>query len=159
MDNLITAREATQLLGISLPTLYSYVSRGLLQSHQHEGQKGKRYLREEVLRLQARNTDSKRAGSAAESAIDWGVPVLESKITQVSHGKLYYRGLPVDDLARTHTLEQTALILWDSQITPDLQTIHLAGLDILWPKLLDLNARLPPYERAILTNTHCCGCI
>lgn len=149
MENLISAREAAQLLGISLPTLYSYVSRGLLQSHQHEGQKAKRYLKEEVLRLLARNTDSKRAGSAAESAIDWGVPVLESRITQVSQGKLYYRGLPVDELARTHTLEQTALILWDSQATTDLQAIPLPGLDILWPRLLDLNAALPPYERAI----------
>ncbi|MFZ6757165.1 citrate/2-methylcitrate synthase [Undibacterium sp. Ji50W] len=149
MENLISAREAAQLLGISLPTLYSYVSRGLLQSHLHEGQRARRYLKEEVLRLLVRNTDSKRAGSAAESAIDWGVPILESKITQVSHGKLYYRGLPVDDLARTHTLEQTALILWDSHATTELQNIHLTGLDTLWPQLMDLSATLSPYERAI----------
>ncbi|MFZ6766741.1 citrate/2-methylcitrate synthase [Undibacterium sp. Di26W] len=149
MENLISAREAAQLLGISLPTLYSYVSRGLLQSHLHEGQRARRYLKEEVLRLLVRNTDSKRAGSAAESAIDWGVPILESKITQVSHGKLYYRGLPVDDLARTHTLEQTALILWDSHATTELQDIHLTGLDTLWPQLMDLGATLSPYERAI----------
>ncbi|WP_162043680.1 helix-turn-helix domain-containing protein [Undibacterium sp. YM2] len=118
MDNTLTARQAAELLGISLPTLYSYVSRGLLQSHQYQGQRAKRYLKEEVLRLLARTTDSKRAGGAAESAIDWGVPVLESRITQVTHGKLYYRGHAVDDLASTHTLEQVALILWDSNIRP-----------------------------------------
>jgi citrate synthase len=149
VDNTLTARQAAELLGISLPTLYSYVSRGLLQSHQYQGQKAKRYLKEEVLRLLARTTDSKRAGGAAESAIDWGVPVLESRITQVTDGKLYYRGHAVDALAGTHTLEQVALILWDSNIRPDLPQTCLNDLTTLWPKLLDLTSHLPPYDRAI----------
>lgn len=149
VDNTLTARQAAELLGISLPTLYSYVSRGLLQSHQYEGQRAKRYLKEEVLRLLARNTDSKRAGGAAESAIDWGVPVLESRITQVTNGKLYYRGHAVAELADTHTLEQAAWILWDSNASPDLPQACLTELITLWPKLLNPTAHLSLYERAI----------
>ncbi|MFZ6776858.1 citrate synthase family protein [Undibacterium sp. Ji83W] len=149
MDNSLTARQAAELLGISLPTLYSYVSRGLLQSHQYQGQRAKRYVKEDVLRLLARNTDSKRAGSAAESAIDWGVPVLESRITQVTNGKLYYRGHAVDELAGTHTLEQTAWILWNCDASPDLPQTCLTDLTALWPKLLGLTAHLSPYERTI----------
>jgi citrate synthase len=109
----LSAKQAAQLLGVSLATLYSYVSRGLLASHLHTGQRAKRYEREEVLRLLARNNDHKRAGSAAESAIAWGVPVLESRITLVENGQLYYRGQAVNALAASHTLEQTALLLWD----------------------------------------------
>lgn len=149
VDNTLTARQAAELLGISLPTLYSYVSRGLLQSQQHEGLRAKRYAKEEVLRLLARTSDSKRAGSAAESAIDWGVPVLESKITQVTSGKLYYRGHAVAELAGTHTLEQAAWILWDSDASPDLPPNCLTELTTLWPTLLDLTTHLSPYERAI----------
>ncbi|MFZ6744823.1 citrate synthase family protein [Undibacterium sp. JH2W] len=148
MNDTLTAREAASLLSISLPTLYSYVSRGLLQSQQYQGQKAKRYAKEEVLRLLARTSDNKRAGSAAESAIDWGLPVLESEITQVANGKLYYRAHAVDELAGTHTLEQTACILWDST-SPDLPLPSLTALTTLWPKLLDLTAHLSPYERAI----------
>ncbi|MBI3726967.1 MAG: citrate synthase family protein [Burkholderiales bacterium] len=149
MDNTLTARQAAELLGISLPTLYSYVSRGLLQSQQYQGQRAKRYVKEEVLRLLARNTDSKRAGGAAESAIDWGVPVLESKITQVTNGKLYYRGHAVAELAGTHTLERTAWILWNSDANLDLPQTCLTDLTTLWPKLLSLTAHLSPYERTI----------
>ncbi|MFZ6733125.1 citrate synthase family protein [Undibacterium sp. Ji42W] len=149
MDNTLAARQAAELLGISLPTLYSYVSRGLLQSHHFEGQRAKRYVKEEVLRLLARTSDSKRAGGAAESAIDWGVPVLESRITQVANGKLYYRGHAVAELAATHTLEQIASILWNSEISPALPATCLTALITLWPKMLDLTAHLPPYERAI----------
>lgn len=149
VDNTLTARQAAELLGVSLPTLYSYVSRGLLQSQQHQGQRAKRYLKEEVLRLLARTSDNKRAGGAAESAIDWGVPVLESKITQVKNGKLYYRGHAVDELAGTHTLEQTAWILWDCEANPDLPQTCLTALITLWPGFLDLTAHLPPYERAV----------
>ncbi len=158
VDNTLTARQAADLLGISLPTLYSYVSRGLLQSQQYAGQKARRYAREEVLRLQARASDHKRAGSAAESAIDWGVPVLESSITQVTNGKLYYRGHDVAALAGTHSLEKAALILWQAEPDTELPAGCLDEFTNLWPRIHTLSTHLSPYERAIsilplLTNT------
>jgi len=151
VDNTLTARQAADLLGISLPTLYSYVSRGLLQSQQYAGQKARRYAREEVLRLQARASDHKRAGSAAESAIDWGVPVLESSITQVTNGKLYYRGHDVAALADTHSLEQAALILWQAEtdIATELPKGCLDEFTNLWPRIHTQSAPLQPYERTI----------
>ncbi|MDE2430157.1 MAG: helix-turn-helix domain-containing protein [Burkholderiales bacterium] len=108
----LSSREAAALLGVSLPTLYSYVSRGLLKSVPSADGRRKCYQREQLLRLLARNTDSRRAGHTAESAIDWGVPVLESGITLVDKGQLRYRGHEVGQLAQTCSLEQTAQLLW-----------------------------------------------
>lgn len=149
----LSAKQAAQLLKVSLPTLYSYVSRGLLASHLLPGQRVKRYDQEEVLRLLARNSDSKRAGSAAQSAIDWGVPVLESRITLVDRGKLYYRGQPVAALAASHTLEQTALLLWDTPDGQGSQVFQRSGPlanSPHWLALMAAGAALAPIERAIM---------
>ncbi len=48
----------------------------------------------------------------AREAIAWGEPVLSSSITDVSGGRLYYRGADATVLARTQTLEAVALRLW-----------------------------------------------
>ncbi|MFZ6656337.1 citrate/2-methylcitrate synthase [Undibacterium sp. TJN19] len=150
MDSItISAREAAQLLGISLPTLYSYVSRGLLHSQLQEGQKAKRYVREDVLRLLARNTDSRRAGGAAESAIDWGVPVLESRITQVTNGQLFYRGHAINDLADRRSLEQVALILWDSHDVDLFDNLVMPELDPVWSQLMANTMHMPAIPRAM----------
>ncbi|SFU87712.1 citrate synthase family protein [Pseudoduganella namucuonensis] len=113
MSDTITAKEAAAILGVSLPTLYAYVSRGLLASSADGGNRARTYAREEVLRLAARKADGKRAGHAVQAAMSWGVPVLESRISLIADGKLYYRGRDACELAATATLEQTAAILWD----------------------------------------------
>jgi citrate synthase len=108
-----SARQAAQILGISLATLYAYVSRGLLVSMVADGKRSKTYAQDEVLRLAARNADSRRAGHTAQAAIDWGVPILESRISLIADGKLRYRGHDVVQLAKSASLEQAALLLWD----------------------------------------------
>ena len=37
MNDYLTAKEAAEMLGISVATLYAYVSRGMLQSEATEG--------------------------------------------------------------------------------------------------------------------------
>lgn len=113
MNNDLSAAEAARLLGVSLPTLYCYVSRGLLSSGASGASRRKRYPSEEVLRLAARKSDAKRGGQAAEAAMHWGLPVLETHISHIFDGRLLYRGCDATVLARHATLEAVAGLLWD----------------------------------------------
>ncbi|MES2016231.1 MAG: citrate synthase family protein [Pseudomonadota bacterium] len=113
MNNDYSAPEAARVLGISLATLYSYVSRGLLTPTSQATSRSKRYPREDVLRLAARKADAKRGGHMAVGAMSWGVPVLETRISHIADGHLYYRGHDAVALAGHATLETTACILWD----------------------------------------------
>lgn len=113
MKNDLSALDAARLLGVSLPTLYSYVSRGLLASVSNETSRHKRYPQEDVLRLAARKNDAKRGGQTAVAAMHWGLPVLETKISHILDGRLLYRGCYATTLAESATLEAAASLLWD----------------------------------------------
>ena len=113
MKNDLSAVEAARLLGVSLPTLYSYVSRGLLASVSNGDSRRKRYPQEDVLRLAARKNDAKRGGQTAVAAMHWGLPVLETKISHILDGRLLYRGCDATALAQHATLEAAASLLWD----------------------------------------------
>ncbi|WP_006489668.1 MerR family DNA-binding transcriptional regulator, partial [Burkholderia cenocepacia] len=109
----LSAQEAAGMLGVSVSTLYAYVSRGLLRSLPDGATKRRRYDANEVRLLARRRADAKRAGGVAERSLDWGVPVLESRITQIADGRLRYRGADAIALADAATLEETAARLWD----------------------------------------------
>jgi len=113
MNNDLSALDAARLLGVSLPTLYSYVSRGLLASVSNGESRRKRYPREDVLHLAARKNDAKRGGQTAVAAMHWGLPVLETRISHIFDGRLLYRGCDAAVLARHATLEAAAGLLWD----------------------------------------------
>ena len=113
MNNDLSAAEAARLLNVSLPTLYAYVSRGLLASVSHGASRRKRYPREDVLRLAARKNDAKRGGQTAVAAMHWGLPVLETQISHILDGRLLYRGCDATALAQHATLELAAGLLWD----------------------------------------------
>lgn len=113
MNNDLSALDAARLLGVSLPTLYSYVSRGLLASVSNGASRRKRYPQEDVLRLAARRSDAKRGGQTAVAAMHWGLPVLETQISHILDGRLLYRGCDATALAQHATLEAVACLLWD----------------------------------------------
>lgn len=113
MNRYMTAKEAAQTLGVSLPTLYAYTSRGQLQSETVPGRpRESRYPREDVERLRERKETRRDPAKAAERGLHWGSPVLASGVTLIQDGRLYYRGRDVMKLAETATLEQTAELLW-----------------------------------------------
>lgn len=109
----LTASEAARILGVSVTTLYTYVSRGLLEAVSNGNSRSKRYSFEEVSRLAARHGDARRGGQSAAAAINWGLPVLETQISRIADGQLTYRGFDVLALAGQATLEETACLLWD----------------------------------------------
>ena len=114
--NYLTAEEAAQELDITLPTLYAYVSRGLIRSEETPGKsRAKRYRAEDVATLKARKALRHNPAQAAETALNWGMPVLESSLTLIENGRFYYRGQDALALAANATLEKVAGLLWDDQ--------------------------------------------
>lgn len=102
---MLTATEAAKRLGISLATLYAYVSRGLIHSVRDPDNPRKRlYSVEDVER--------RRPGDV----LHWGGPVLESAITLIKGDHLYYRGQDVAELAQARSVEEVASLIWSGSM-------------------------------------------
>lgn len=126
----LDANGATRLLGISRATLYAYVSRGFVRSEPVPGRpRERRYAREDVERLRVRAEERRNPEKAAEHALRWGVPILESAITLIGGGKLYYRGHDAAELARTRSLEEVAALIWTGAFDADIfdTPLHVVG--------------------------------
>lgn len=150
MSRYLTAAQAAAALGISVPTLYSYVSRGMLRSAPEAIGKRRLYAAEEVRRLARRKADGKRAGTVAQKVLDWGVPVLESSITLIADGHLFYRGHNAIELARAATLEETASLLWACDSTCFRDTPDAPIDQASWQAWLDQTRAYAPHERALV---------
>jgi citrate synthase len=109
----MSASEVAEELGISLPTLYSYVSRGLLRSEFADpGKRTRRYHAEDVQRLKARREMRRNPQKVVDTALHWGTPMLPSALTLIEAGRFYYRGQDVLELACDRSVEQVAALLW-----------------------------------------------
>ncbi len=110
----LTAKQAADGLGVTKATLYAYTSRGQLRSEPVPGQpRERRYYRDDVERLRERKDTRRDPAKAAARGLHWGSPVLESGITLIQKGRLYYRGQDAATLAETGSLEQAAELLWE----------------------------------------------
>ena len=114
----IGSTEAARRLGVSAATLYAYVSRGLLRSEGTSGQRERRYRADDVARLKRQRAVGRKAESIAANALDFGTPVLESSLTLIENGRLYYRGHDAARLARNNSLEHVAQLLWECDDRP-----------------------------------------
>jgi len=112
----LTAAQAADLLGVTRATLYAYASRGQLRSEAVPGQpRERRYSGEDVQRLLDRKDARRDPAAAAARGLHWGGPVLESGITLIHDGRLYYRGRDALALAESATLEEAAMVLWAAE--------------------------------------------
>jgi citrate synthase len=102
----LTSAEAAARLGIKPATLYSYVSRGLLQ--RERSSQGSTFDPLEVARL-ARSARHP-AGPAADGGVDQ--PIFITELTLIDDGHLYYRGLDAVALSRDRRFEEVAGWLW-----------------------------------------------
>ena len=113
----ITAKEAAALLGVKEATLYAYVSRGLIRSEAiSEAPRQRLYLAEDVQTLAARKVQRRDPAKVARDALHWGTPMLESALTLITENTLYYRGYDAIQLARAHTFEAVAALLWTGSL-------------------------------------------
>lgn len=113
-DEFLSAHEAADLLGVKLPTVYAYTSRGLIQSVPGGKGRSRRYRRSDLERLCARRDARAGHGPVAAAALRQGEPVMDSAITMISleRGPLY-RGRSALDLAREgRSFEWVAEGLW-----------------------------------------------
>ncbi|HEY3517368.1 MAG TPA: citrate synthase family protein [Gammaproteobacteria bacterium] len=109
----LDADEAVETLGVSRATLYAYVSRGRIRSEAAPGaQRRRRYSRDDIERLKARSRERRNPEKAAEQALHWGLPILESAITLIADEHIYYRGHELGALARERSVADVAALLW-----------------------------------------------
>ena len=101
---LLTTDEVAHRLGVKPATLYSYVSRGLLTSRRNADGKGSLFAKPDV--------DAFIAGRKRTTT-----PTIQTGITLINEGNLYYRGRDACVLARTASFESVLTLLW----TGDLQ--------------------------------------
>ncbi|MGZ7079607.1 MAG: citrate/2-methylcitrate synthase [Thermoanaerobaculia bacterium] len=128
----ISATEAARKLRVNRATLYAYVSRGLVRSEALPGKtRSRRYSREDVERLGRRSEARRNPERAAEHALRWGLPVLESAITLIADGKLFYRGHDVAELVRSRSVEEVASLVWTGAFDSDIAetTLHVVAGD------------------------------
>jgi citrate synthase len=117
----LDATDATKVLGVNRATLYAYVSRGFIRSVAVPGEpRQRRYSKEDVERMRSRAEERRNPEKAAQHALRWGVPILESAITLIADGKLYYRGHDVAALARERSIEDVASLMWTGTFGADI---------------------------------------
>ncbi len=120
----LSAREAAEELGVSLPTLYAYVSRGMVRSEAVGGsRRSRRYHGEDVRRLRERKERRRDPERVLGDALRWGAPMLESGITLVADGRIYYRGWEALELSRNRSIEEVAALLWTGELPDDVSEI------------------------------------
>ncbi|PYE16161.1 citrate synthase [Paraburkholderia silvatlantica] len=103
----MTAEEAASALNVSVPTLYTYVSRKNIRAHKTRGSRVSRYLRSDIEQI--------KSGIAPASARDTAPGLTgSSAITLMTEAGSFYRGVSAIDLAEKATLEDVARLLWDA---------------------------------------------
>jgi citrate synthase len=108
----IAAEDARERLGVRAQTLYAYVSRGRVQVRPdpHDPRRSL-YRAADITALSQRKSRSRKVSDVAAGAIAWGEPVMESEITTIAGGRLFYRGRDAILLSETETLESVARLL------------------------------------------------
>src|SRR5882762_3061497 len=107
----LSAREASADLGIWPPTLYAYVSRGLIRSEPSSDSRSHRYRAEDVRGLKERRAPSPEPRGLR--SFDADLPVMDSSIGTITEDGPIYRGVNCIELAEADTLEHAATLLWD----------------------------------------------
>ena len=111
MSTLITTTQAAEILGVSKPTLYAYVSRGRLARTTGPDGRSSLFARDDVERLADR---SRRSTPGPRPTID---VQITSRVTTMSETTLRYRGHDVVELVRHHHYEDVAELLWSDDGT------------------------------------------
>ncbi|HVA04977.1 MAG TPA: citrate synthase [Acidimicrobiales bacterium] len=101
---MLESADAARRLGVKLPTLYAYVSRGLLVSHPAPEGRRSLFAADDVEALAKRS----RGGRTTETRL----ATVTTSTTQLRDDGPVYRGTPAIELATTLPYEQAAELLW-----------------------------------------------
>lgn len=112
MTAFLTAAEAAKRLGVARQTLYAYVSRGLIAAAPGADHRERLYAREAIDALAANRRRGRKPAEIAKATLDYGLPVLETRLTLIERSRLYYRGEDAATLAARSSVEDVASLLW-----------------------------------------------
>src|ERR1700722_13936962 len=107
MERMLSTEEAARRLGVKVPTLYAYVSRGLLESHPDPSRRGSLFDLDAIEALAVRSRGGRQTATRL-ATVTTGVTQLDQTLGPI------YRGRAATDLAQTHTFEDVAELLWQS---------------------------------------------
>lgn len=136
-DLYMDAPEAAEALGVSVPTLYSYVSRKGLRSFAVPGTRRRRYWRADILALLADFGPQEPATRAPST-----------RITLLTATGTYYRGHDVVDLAERSSVEDVAALLWQAP-TDQVFTDRLPHAPSMLQPILNALEGAPSLDRAM----------
>jgi len=104
---MLTTDEAARRLGVKVPTLYAYVSRGLLESHRDPTRRGSLFDLADIEGLAARSRGGRQTATRL-ATITTGVTQLDQELGPI------YRGRLATELALGSSFEEVADLLWQS---------------------------------------------
>jgi citrate synthase len=107
MDRLLPTEEAARRLGVKVPTVYAYVSRGLLESHRDPAGRGSLFDLADIEGLAARSRGGRQTATRL-ATITTGVTQLDQHLGPI------YRGRLATELAAGSTFEEVAELLWQA---------------------------------------------
>jgi citrate synthase len=128
--HLMTTDQVAARLGVKPATVYAYVSRGLLPAVRNARGKGSLFAKADV--------DAFVAGRQKTTT-----PGIQTGITLIKDGGLYYRGVDAIELARRSTFEAVATLLW----TGTLEHVDVAEKPLLTALVRAIIAPLPADAR------------
>ncbi len=131
----VTVAQAARRLGVKPPTLYAYVSRGVLRSHRAPDGRTSLFDATDIEALAQRGRPRR---SSRVAALDI---VIETSLTTIERERVRYRGMESGRLARTRPFEEVADLLW---------TGALGSLDEPWPVVSVVVPGDVPVERRAL---------
>ncbi|HEV7964617.1 MAG TPA: citrate synthase [Actinoplanes sp.] len=105
---MLNTEEVARRLGVKPATVYAYVSRGLLVSERNADGKGSLFAEADV---EAFVTARRR------TALPGGTPPIQTGLTLIKDGALYFRGHDVSTLARANSYESVAMLLWTGRLS------------------------------------------
>jgi citrate synthase len=142
----LTAAAAAERLGVRRDTLYAYVSRGLIRSEEQQGTRERLYHAEDVEALLTRKQARRDPGRVAAEALHWGAPLLESRLTLIRDGALFYRGQPAERLIDEASFEDVVGLLWNGRLGPSLAEV-VPRLPKIHAQVADALDAMPVLER------------
>lgn len=134
----VDAVEATEMLGVSMATLYAYVSRKKLRSFPTPGSRTRRYWRSDIVGLMVGAQRTRTVAPAPR----------ESAITLLTENGTYYRGQSAIELSRTATVESVAALLWQADAA-EIFTGRLPRLPASHKSLVSALAGMPANDRVL----------
>jgi citrate synthase len=123
-STLLSADQVAARLGVKLPTVYAYVSRGVLHRTVAVDGRTSQFDPAEVEALARRGRP--RGGTTRVGSVDVS---LATSITGILDNRLVYRGYDATDLAAATTFESVAELLWTGELPAHSRWPAVSGND------------------------------